>query len=237
MVAVGAVKLTAIPAAPNGATIFIFDGQAANVRTGATGVAVTVTVKQQVCTFPQASVARKHTCVVPTANTDPLAGPEVCVTVAPPAHVVVALGVAKVTTVPVAPAAAVTFVFAGQDDSVNTVLTGVGNTVTVDQAVVVLPHASVASQVRVTEYPAGHGPPVVTSENTITGAPHASFAEGVPNTGTAGQVMVVFAGTDVNTGAVLSTIVKVALSDDDWPQASVAVKVTTREPQAPLIGL
>ena len=38
---------------------------------------VTVTLKQQDFTFPQPSVAWWQTCVVPTGNVEPLAGPAV----------------------------------------------------------------------------------------------------------------------------------------------------------------
>ena len=56
--------------------------------------AVTVIVMQHVCELPQASVALKQTCEVPTGKAVPLAPPLVRVTVAPPAaHVVVAVGV------------------------------------------------------------------------------------------------------------------------------------------------
>ena len=52
-------------------------------------------VMQHVCELPQASVALKQTCEVPTGKAVPLAPPLVRVTVAPPAgHVVVAVGIA-----------------------------------------------------------------------------------------------------------------------------------------------
>jgi hypothetical protein len=47
--------------------------------------------------------------------------------------------------------------------------------------------------------------------NVIVAVPQSSFAEGVLKTGTAGQLMVVLEGTLVITGAVLSTILNMAV--------------------------
>jgi hypothetical protein len=69
-----------------------------------------------------------------------------------------------------------------------------------------LPQESVAVQVLVTEYSAGHAPGVVTSSNVIvTDASHASVAVANPNVGVAGQSIVSFKITGhIITGAIVS---------------------------------
>ena len=56
-------------------------------------------------------------------------------------------------------------------------------------------------------------------------APHASLAVGVPNDGVSGHSMVAAAGTEVNTGAVLSVTVITCDAVAVLPQASVAINV------------
>ena len=56
-------------------------------------------------------------------------------------------------------------------------------------------------------------------------APQASVAVGVPNDGVSGHSMVAAAGTEVNTGAVLSVTVITCDAVAVLPQASVAINV------------
>ena len=81
-------------------------------------------------------------------------------------------------------------------------------TVITCEAVAVLPHASVAINVLVRVYSLAHVPGACASlvEVMLT-VPHASLAVGVPNDGVSGHSMVAAAGTEVNTGAVLSVTV------------------------------
>lgn len=99
-------------------------------------------------------------------------------------------------------------------------------TLTVCDAVEKLPHASVAVHVLVTLYDPAHVPLVVTSEGTsVNELPHASVAVACAKTGTAGQVIVVGAGSDAMTGAVISWTFIVCDAVDELPHASVAVHV------------
>ena len=68
-----------------------------------------------------------------------------------------------------------------------------------------LPHPSVAVHVRVTLYAPAHAPAVVTLEDvSVNAEPQASEAVAVANEGAAGQLMVLGAGNEPMTGAVLS---------------------------------
>ena len=68
-----------------------------------------------------------------------------------------------------------------------------------------LPHASVAVQVRVTEYAPAHAPAVVASEEVSVNAdPQASEAVAAAKEGVDGQSMVDTAGSDAMTGEVTS---------------------------------
>src|SRR5262245_62279058 len=69
-------------------------------------------------------------------------------------------------------------------------------------AVAVLPQASVAVNVLVTEYSLAQEPGVVTSVLVIDTVPQASLAVGVPKLGVSGHSIVAAAGTEVNTGAI-----------------------------------
>src|SRR6185436_12608746 len=115
----------------------------------------------------------------------------------------------------------------------------VSTTLMVWLAVLLLPHASVAVQVRVTLYEPAHAPLVFTSAKVrVKALPQASVAVATANTGVAGQVMVLGAGRAAITGAVVSTTLIVWLAVLLLPQASVAVQVrlTLYEPaQAPLV--
>ena len=72
-------------------------------------------------------------------------------------------------------------------------------------AVEELPQASVAVHVRVTEYAPAQAPDVVTLEDvSVNAEPHASEAVAVANEGAAGQLIVLGAGNDAITGAVIS---------------------------------
>ena len=67
---------------------------------------------------------------------------------------------------------------------------------------------------------------VVTSENIkLKALPQPSEAVAVANTGVAGQFMVLGAGSDAITGAVISCTVIVCDLVDELPQRSVAVQV------------
>jgi hypothetical protein len=90
-----------------------------------------------------------------------------------------------------------------------------------------LPHESVAVQVLVTVYSAGHDPGIVSSSNVIvTAASHASVAVARPKVGVNGQSIVSFGITgQIITGAVVSCTKMVALQVDELPQESVAVQV------------
>jgi hypothetical protein len=169
VVAVAFAKVAIAVVAPAAAVKLTFAGQeiVTTELTGGVTVAVTTTLMQQLVLVPHASTALKHTWVVPTGKAEPLAGPVIRVTVTalPVVHVVVAVGVAKVATAVVEPAAVVILTFAGQ--VIVTTELGAGGTeaVTVIRAVAVdeLPHISTAVQVRVIVDAAGQAPPVVTS--------------------------------------------------------------------------
>ena len=121
----------------------------------------------------------------------------------------------------------------------NCAITGavVSCTLIVCEAVDVLPQASVAVQVRVTEYEPAQAPFVVTSLNVnVKALPHASVAVACANDGAAGHEIVVGAGNAAITGAAVSCTLMVCEAVDVLPQASVAVqvRVTEYEPaQAP----
>ena len=92
----------------------------------------------------------------------------------------------------------------------------------------VLPHASVAINVLVRVYSLAHVPGALASVEVMLTAPHASLAVGVPNDGVSGHSIVAAAGTEVNTGAVLSSTVIVCEAVAVLPQASVAINVLVR---------
>jgi hypothetical protein len=152
---------------------------------------VTVTLKQQEVLAPQASVARKHTCVVPIGKAAPLAGPAICVTVGVPVvvHEVLADGVPKVTTAVVAPAAAVTF-WLDRQFILTTVFGGMvlACTVTLKQQEVLFPQASVARK-HTCVVPTGKAEPLTGPEIwVIVGVAvvvHVVLAAGVPKETTA----------------------------------------------------
>ena len=71
-----------------------------------------------------------------------------------------------------------------------------------------MPQGSVAVQVRFTEYPCGQEPGVVTSAKVkVTVPPQESVTVGVVKEGVAGHSMIVGAGSELMTGAVLSSTV------------------------------
>ena len=78
-------------------------------------------------------------------------------------------------------------------------------TVMVCEAVEELPQPSVAVHVRVTLYAPAHAPDVDTSADvSVNAEPHASVADAVENEGVDGQLIVLAAGNEPITGAVLS---------------------------------
>src|SRR3989442_10400723 len=92
--------------------------------------------------------------------------------------------------------------------------------------VLVLPQASFAVQVRVTDLACGQLPGEVTSADVKLGAAsQASVAVGEANPGVAGHSIVLGAGTAEIAGAVVSTTSIVWLSVLVLPQASFAVQV------------
>ena len=66
---------------------------------------------------------------------------------------------------------------------------------------------------------------LVASVDVIVTVPQASVAVGVPKDGVKGHSIVAAAGTEVNTGAVLSSTVITCEAVAVLPQASVAVNV------------
>ena len=104
------------------------------------------------------------------------------------------------------------------------------STFIVCEAVDELPHASVAVHVLVTEYSCAHVPEVVASVNEREGeASHASLAVAAANAGAAGHSIVLGAGSDAITGAVLSSTFIVCEAVDELPHASVAVQTRVTE--------
>ena len=88
------------------------------------------------------------------------------------------------------------------------------------------PQASVAVQVRVTEYSCGQSPGVVESEKVMVGlASQASVAVAAPKFGVAGHSIGVLTVGQLITGGVVSTTQMVRLQVDELPQSSVAVQV------------
>jgi hypothetical protein len=79
------------------------------------------------------------------------------------------------------------------------------STVIVCEALAVLPQASVAINVLVTEYSFAQVPGVVSSENVIVAGLHASDAVGVAKEGVAGHWIVEGPGNALNTGGVVSS--------------------------------
>jgi hypothetical protein len=232
----GVPKVTIALVAPVVAVIEISAGQVMEtvLPGGLTVLPTTVTLKQQEAVAPHASVAKKQTCVVPTGKLDPLENPVVCAKFNAPGvvHVVEAVGAKYVTIALVAPVVAVTVTLAGQ---VMVTMAGGGGGFMVirDVAVLVLPQASVAVQVRVMVDTAGHGPPVVTSANVIATTVQLSLTVGAVNVAVAGQVMVVLAGTFVRVGAVTSLTLMVCDAEVELLQASVAVQVRIKRAQPP----
>lgn len=81
----------------------------------------------------------------------------------------------------------------------------VSSTLIVWVATAVLPHRSVAVQVRVILYSFGHEPLVVTSAKLSIGAPQLSVAVGVVHDGVPEHSIVVGAGNPEMTGGVVSS--------------------------------
>ena len=94
------------------------------------------------------------------------------------------------------------------------------------RAVDEFPQASVAVQVLVTLYDPAQAPFVVTSaEVKVNALPQSSVAVAIANTGVAGQLIVVGAGSAPITGAVISCTLTVCEAVEIFPHASVAVQV------------
>jgi uncharacterized protein YsxB (DUF464 family) len=102
------------------------------------------------------------------------------------------------------------------------------STVITCEAVAVLPQASVAINVLVRVYSLVQVPGALASVEVIDTLPQASLAVGVPNVGVSGHSMVAARGTEVNTGAVLSSTVITCEAVAVLPQASVAINVLVR---------
>jgi hypothetical protein len=142
---------------------------AGTVTTGPV-VSVTVTVNEAAPLLPRASVAVHVTVVAPTGNVDPLAGVQLTATLPSIPSFAVAV---YVKGAPVAPVAS-TVAWAG------TVTTGpvVSVTVTVKDAVRLLPRASAAVQLTVV-VPSGKVDPLAGVHVTVTAPSTASVAEAV----------------------------------------------------------
>ncbi len=93
-----------------------------------------------------------------------------------------------------------------------------------------LPHPSVAVHVLVVVYVPGHDPGMTVSlNNNVNALPQLSVAVATANTGMAGQLIVVGAGNEAMTGAVMSWTFIICAAVDEFPQASVAVQVLLTE--------
>ena len=101
----------------------------------------------------------------------------------------------------------------------------VSSTLMVCDAVAVLPHRSVAVQVRVMLYSFGHEPLVVTSAELNIGAPQLSVAVGVAHDGVPEHSIVVGAGNPEMTGGVVSSTLMVCDAVAVLPHPSSAVQV------------
>ena len=151
----------------------------------------------EVATFPQASVAVhvRVTLYEPAHAPFVVTSAEVNVKVLPQASVAEATantGVAGQLIVEVAGSAAITGAVTSW-------------TFIVCDEVDTFPHPSVAVHVLVTLYDPAHAPLVVTSADVkVKVLPHTSVAAATANTGVAGQLIVVGAGSDPITGAVIS---------------------------------
>jgi hypothetical protein len=156
-----------------------------------------VTVKEQVLELPQSSVAVAVIVCVPGPSVEPEAGE--CVTVTLASQPSVAVAPVKFTT---PPGPADTVWFAGQLMTGAVVSTTVIAWLTGADS---LPHASVATQVRVTLYEPGQAPAVVESVCEIEGLPsQLSDAVGVVKDGDAGHWIVALAPWPLSVGAVVS---------------------------------
>src|SRR5258707_11087329 len=100
-------------------------------------------------------------------------------------------------------------------------------------AVLLLPQASLAVQVRVTEVEAPQPAVVTSAEVSVKVLPQASVAVATAKTGVAGHSMVLGGGSAAITGAVVSTTLMVWLAVLLLPQASVAVQVRVKVGRAP----
>src|SRR4249919_1162185 len=188
------------------------------VNTGAV-LSSTVITCEAVAVLPQASVAINVLVRVYSLAHVPgaLASVEVMLT-AP--HASLAVGVPKLGVKGHSMVAA-----AGTEVNTGAVLS---STVITCEAVAVLPHASVAINVLVRVYSLAQVPGALASVEVMLTAPHASLAVGVPNDGVSGHSMVAATGTEVNTGAVLSSTVITCEAVAVLPQASVAINVLVR---------
>src|SRR5207342_695587 len=188
------------------------------VNTGAV-LSSTVITCEAVAVLPQASVAINV--LVRVYSLAHVPGAEASVEVIDTApHASLAVGVPKLGVKGHSMVAA-----AGTEVNTGAVLS---STVITCEAVAVLPHASVAINVLVRVYSLAHVPGALASVEVMLTAPHASLAVGVPKHGVKGHSMVAAAGTEVNTGAVLSVTVIVCEAVAVLPQASVAINVLVR---------
>jgi hypothetical protein len=135
----------------------------------------------------------------------------------------VAVGCAQVTTAPQSPAVFVTEMFAGTPERVGA---APSSTVTVKEAVLVFPPASVAVYVT-TVTPRGKLAPLAWLDERLA-APQLSVAVGAVQVEAAVQLVPVvetvrFAGIPAITGSSSSVTVKLKLACEEFPAASVAV--------------
>jgi hypothetical protein len=204
---------------------------AGTVMTGAV-VSLTVTVNDAVLRLPCASVAAQVTAVGPNGKVDPLAGVQVAAIGPSSASVPKAVKVKGAPAVLVASTVALG----------GTVMTGpvVSVTVTVNDAVLRLPCASVAAQETVVG-PNGKVDPLAGAHIGASGPSRISVANAVKVWGAPAALVastVALAGT-VTTGPVVSVTVTVNHAVLRLPCASVAAQVTVVGPNGkvdPLAG-
>ena len=179
-------------------------------------VSSTLIVCVATVTLPQRSVAVQVLVILNSFGHEPLVVTSANVNVGTP-QLSVAVGVAKDGV-----AEHSIVVGAGKPEMTGGV---VSSTLMVWVAVVVLPHRSVAVQVRVMLYSFGQEPLVVTSAELNMGVPQLSVAVGVVHDGVAEHSIVVGAGNPEMTGGVVSSTLIVCEAVAVFPQPSFAVQV------------
>jgi hypothetical protein len=220
----GGVKVTTAPHCPASFVTLIFAGHA---MTG-NSMSFTVTVKEQVLTLFDASVAVNVCVVTPTGKVAPLAKPAVWVVTAPE-QLSVPTGATNVTTAPQIPGVELTAMLAGQ------AITGgsASSTVTVKEQEVTLLEASVAVNVCVVT-PTGKVAPLAKPAVCVVTTAQLSVPTGGLNVTAApqrpGVVFTEMLAGQAMTGNSMSFTVTVKEQDVTLLEASVAVNVCVVTP-------